>query len=124
MRYLQSGMISVVVFSLAACAYHTQSVAVGKTPSSGSSQNSMQSIARVIVYFQRPTSEGKEIFNAIAGACRCVPIFFGPYGSDALIYEITLPQGRTFAVFENELRQKSESLGIKNIEQDSILQHQ
>lgn len=85
---------------------------------------SMQSPIRIILYFQHPTSENKQLSSAIADACSCQPVFIRSYSGDALIYEIELPQGQTFATFEKSLMRHSGELGIKLIEQDCIMQHQ
>ena len=84
----------------------------------------MQETARAIIYFQRPTSNNQKLSAAITEACHCQPVFFRPYLGDALIYEIALPTGHTFAAFAEALMRNADKLGIKTVEQDSIMQHQ
>jgi hypothetical protein len=79
---------------------------------------------RAIIYFQRPTADKNPLFAAISDACQCTPVFIRPYLSDALIYELALPQGQTFVSFEKTLREKASAFWVKAVEQDSLMQHQ
>lgn len=80
---------------------------------------------RVIIYFfQSPAAERKPLTAVISAACRCHPVFFRQYGSNALIYEIALPQNHTYASFEKALLAGGTSLGIQAVEQDALMQHQ
>ena len=110
-----------LVFSLVGCAPHS-AAPNAITPSEGHSAKQLP--IRAIIYFQRPTADSKPLFVSISEACNCQPVFFRPYLGDALIYEITLPQGETFAIFEKALMRNAIQLGIKAVEQDRIMQHQ
>jgi hypothetical protein len=81
----------------------------------------MAQTVRAIIYFQRPAADNKALSDAIGEACHCLPVFFRPYGSDALIYEIALPQGQNFEVFKKALMQNAVQLGIKIVEQDRVM---
>jgi hypothetical protein len=108
-------------YSLAGCAVPISPLA-GITPSAG--QGTKQLPVRAIIYFQHPTADNKSMFAAISQACNCQPAFFRPYRDDALIYEITLSKGNTFAIFAKALMQHATQFGIKAVEQDRIMQHQ
>ncbi len=84
----------------------------------------MQRPVRIIISFQSPTVDNVQLSAAISGACQCQPVFFRSYLGNALIYEIALPQDHAFAAFEVELMRDAARLGIKSVEQDSIMQHQ
>lgn len=84
----------------------------------------MQLRARAIVYLQHSATDRDPLSFAIAEACRCQPVFFRSYPDNALIYEISLPQGLTFAAFAEALMRDAARLGIKAVEQDRVMQHQ
>lgn len=84
----------------------------------------MQPATRAIIYFQHAAMDSPQLSAAIADACHCQPVFFRPYGADALIYEVALPQGLAFAAFEKALLQNAGPLGIKAVEEDRIMRHQ
>lgn len=84
----------------------------------------MQRPVRAIIHFQRPTPDTPELSTAIAAACHCQPVFFRRYLGDALIYRIVLPSETSFAAFAEILMRDAERLGIRAVEQDSIMQHQ
>lgn len=85
----------------------------------------MQPPVRVIIYFNRaPVVDDRQLVVAISEACRCHPVFFRQYGSNAMIYEINLSPNHTFASFEKALRAGSMSQGIQAVEQDVLLRHQ
>ena len=84
----------------------------------------MQRPVRVIISFQNPTADNAQLSVAISEACHCQPVFFRSYLGNALIYEIALPPGHTYSAFEVELMRNAPKLGIKAVEQDSIMQHQ
>lgn len=92
------------------------------TPSAGHSTKQLP--ARAIIYFQHPTVDNISLFTAISQACNCQPVFFRSYLDDALIYEITLSKGNSFASFAKALMQQATQFGIKAVEQDRIMQHQ
>ena len=88
-------------------------------PSAG--QSAKQRPIRTIIYFQGPAAENKQLTSAISEACNCQPVFFRRYLDDALIYEILLPQDETFTAFEKQLMLNVVPLGIKAVEQDTIM---
>lgn len=108
--------------SLVGCALPGSPPPKAITPSAGDSAKQLP--IRAIIYFQRPTADNKFLSAAISEACNCQPVFFRHYLADALIYEITLPQGETLAAFEKALMLNAVQLGIKAVEQDRIMQHQ
>jgi len=80
---------------------------------------------RVIIYFSHsPATDRKKLTAVISTTCRCHPVFFRQYGSNALIYEIALPQNHSYASFEKALLAGGISLGIQAVEQDALMQHQ
>lgn len=80
---------------------------------------------RVIIYIsQAPAADRTQLAAAISEACRCRPVLFRQYNSNALIYEISLPQSHTFATFEKALLAGGVPLGIQAVEQDSLIQLQ
>ena len=107
-------------YSLVGCAVPISRADI--TPSAG--QSTKQLPVRAIIYFQHPTADNRSLFNSISQACNCQPVFFRPYLDDALIYEITLSKGKTFAIFAKALMQHATQFGIKAVEQDRIMQHQ
>ena len=66
----------------------------------------------------------QKLVAAIAEACHCPPVFIRPDLGDTLIYELALPAGYTFSAFQVELMRNAGQLGIKAVDQDSLLQHQ
>lgn len=111
--------------SLAACGHPQQSLRpVAKNETSGNITSPALQRTRAIIYFQSATSDNKQIFDAISDVCHCQPVFFRPYHGNALIYEIVMPQGQTFAVFAAELMQRAADLGIKAVDEDAVMQHQ
>lgn len=85
----------------------------------------MQPPIRAIIYFSHaPAADGKQLSSVISEVCRCHPVFLRQYNSNALIYEISLPQSRTFASFEKALLAGGVPLGIQAVEQDALMQHQ
>lgn len=119
---LHSVALSLLTYSLVGCALPVSPPPKDITPSAG--RSAMQPPIRAIIYFQRPTADNKPLAAAISEACNCQPVFFRPYLGDALIYEITLPQGDSFVAFEKALMQNAVQFGIKSVEQDSLMQHQ
>lgn len=87
-------------------------------------QSTKQRPIRIIIYFQRPTADSKQLTSAISEACNCQPVFFRRYLDDALIYEITLPQDETFVALQKQLMLSAASLGIKAVEQDRVMRIQ
>ncbi len=83
-----------------------------------------QSPMRVVIYFNQPTVATPKLSAAIAEACRCQPHYLRQYRPDALIYEVSLPQGSRFASFADALMENSAQLGLRLLEQDKFMQHQ
>lgn len=84
-----------------------------------------QQPVRVIVFFSRPpVADSLQVMTAISEACRCFPVFIRPYADNALIYEIVLPQGQSFAAFEGAVLVNGISLGVQAVEQDVQMRHQ
>ena len=77
-----------------------------------------QPALRAIISFVNPGPDSQKFTAEIADACRCQPVFLRPYSGNALIYQIALPAGHTFAAFEKSLMQKADKLGISMVEQD------
>ena len=116
---------SLLLSALAGCAQHPQqTVPYPKSYAPVEQGSAMQRPARAIIHFKRPTSDNPALSAAIAAACHCQPVFFRPYLGDALIYEIALPPESGFAEFAETLMRDAEKLGIRAVEQDSIMQHQ
>jgi hypothetical protein len=117
-RTLRLVMSLIVGYSFVGCA-----LPVSNSPKVGAT-NEVQSgkvqTVRVIISFQRPTPDNRSLFAAISDACECTPVFFRTFGTEGLIYEITMRQGRAFADFEKQLLRKAPQLGIVSIEQDSL----
>ncbi len=105
---------------LTGCAHSTN-----HDPSIAEGTAGKQLPVRVIIYFsQASPADGKQLAAVISEACHCSPIFIRPYSSNALIYEIGLPQNHPFALFEKALLAGGVSLGVQAIEQDILMQHQ
>lgn len=83
----------------------------------------MQLPIRVIIYFHGQASDSAPLAGAIAEACGCSPVFLRKHADDALIYQISLPQGKVLASFAERLIEKTE-LGVKLVEQDRLMMHQ
>lgn len=84
-----------------------------------------QTPLRVIVTLAQPPAEGKQqLTAAIAQACQCQPVFVRLYNSNAVIFQIDLAPGQTFASFESALLSGDVSPGIKAVEQDKLMQPQ
>jgi hypothetical protein len=114
-----------LAFIVAGCAQHAQQrILQPKASTSNAGYSATQLPARAIISFQHPTSDNLGLSAAISAACHCQPVFFRPYLGDALIYEITLPAGHSFAAFSEALMRDAETLQIRAVEQDSIMQHQ
>jgi len=112
-------------YVLAAGAQQTpQTPAASQANAPGAGYVAMQPPTRAIIYFQRTAAEDPKLSAAISEACRCQSVFFRPYLGNALIYEIALPMGQTFNAFAAALMRNAETLGIKSVEQDSIMRHQ
>jgi hypothetical protein len=110
------GLASLVLLTLASCSSGTP-VAQDVHPGDG---NAAQRPVRVIISFQKPTSDNPQLSAAIAEACRCTPVFIRPYLNTALIYQVALPQGQPFSTFERALLAKGAALGVRGVEQDSL----
>jgi hypothetical protein len=108
-------------YSLAGCASPISSSPAPQSGITGEGQNAKAQTTRAVIYFQRPTADNSVLSAAISNACLCTPVFFQSYGSDGLIYVITLPQGRDFADFEKALMQWAPQLGITSVEQDRLM---
>lgn len=122
---LHGAAILMLVFALAGCSQPTpQPPPVPKTYTPSKGHNAMQLPTRAIIYFQQATTDSNPLSVAIAKACHCQPVFFRPYLNNALIYEIALPPDHTFAAFAEALMRDGAKLGVKAVEQDSIMQHQ
>lgn len=116
---------SLLLSALAGCAQGPQqTVTVPESYAPVEQGSAMQRSTRAIIHFQRPTSDNPALSTAIAAACHCQPVFFRSYLDDALIYEIALPPGHSFAAFAEAMMQNADKLGIRTVEQDRILQHQ
>lgn len=116
----QSMALSLIVCLLVGCAHANKD-----EPLTEGRAVTMQPPIRVIIYLsQSPAADGKQLATVISEACRCHPVFFRQYNSNALIYEIGLPQNHTFASFEKALRAGGAPLGIQAVEQDVLMQHQ
>jgi hypothetical protein len=115
---------SLLLSALAGCTQHPQQTVDPKSYAPVEQGSAMQRSTRAIIHFQRPTSDNPALSTAIAAACHCQPVFFRSYPGDALIYGITLPPGSGFAEFAETLMRDAEKLGIRAVEQDSIMQHQ
>ena len=112
-------MLFLLEYSLVACASTVTPPL--KTNAPVEVHRAMAQMVRAIIYFQRPTADNKALSAVIADACRCQPVFVRPYDSDALIYEIALPQGRDFDAFKKALMQNGVQLGIRIVEQDRVM---
>lgn len=110
------GLASLVLLTLAGCSSGTP---VTKAVHPGDGRNAVQRPVRVIISFQKPTSDNPQLSAAIAEACRCTPVFIRPYLDSALIYQVELPQGQLFSAFEHALMAKG-TLGVRSVEQDSL----
>ncbi len=75
---------------------------------------------RVIITFQRSTTDSPRLSAAIAEACHCSPVFVRPFLSRALIYQISLLQDRPFGVFEKALLSRGAPFGVVGVERDSL----
>jgi hypothetical protein len=116
---LRFAMLFLLGYSLAACA--SSVTPLPKTKAPVEVHSALAQTVRAIIYFQHPTADNKALSAAIADACRCQPIFVRSYDSDALIYEIALPQGEDFDVFKKALMQNAVQLGIRIVEQDRVM---
>jgi hypothetical protein len=115
---LRSAALFLLGYSLAACA--TPASPPPKANAPREVHSAPAQTVRAIISFQRPTVDNRPLFAAISDACQCTPVFFRAFGSDALIYEIALPQGKNFTSFEKALMRSAPQLGIVSIEQDSL----
>jgi OmpA-OmpF porin, OOP family len=80
---------------------------------------------RVIVTLAQPPAEDREqLTAAIAQACQCQPAFVRLYDSNAVIFQIDLAPGQTYASFESALLSADVSPGIKSVAQDKLMQAQ
>ncbi len=113
------GYILALLLILSGCS-HSSLVQPGVTPPQPSAARAP---LRVIIHFKQPVTDRQALSAVLAEACHCQPVFFRPYLSDALIYEIALPDGQSFSAFADELMRNA-ALGIKSVEQDSIMQQQ
>lgn len=109
-------------YALAGCAFPPSAPPVHVTP--GAAQSQMVAPVRAIIYFQGPAADSKILIAAISAACNCHPVLFRRYLDNALIYEISLSRDETFATFSQALMLHAESLRIKAVEQDRIMQIQ
>jgi len=116
----RSAALFLLGYSLAGCA-STVSYPPPKSAAPGEVRSAQAQTIRVIISFQRPTADNRPLSVAISNACQCMPVFFQSYGSDGLIYVITLPQGRNFAAFEKTLMLDAPQLGIMSVEQDRLM---
>jgi hypothetical protein len=112
-RWSQSTLPLILLLSLVAC---SQPRVPEQIPST--------SPVRIILYFDRQTSDSQQLAESISHACRCKPVFIRPYPGDALIYQLALPADLGFPEFEKQMHQRGSRLGIKIIEQDIALQPQ
>lgn len=110
-RWSQSALLLFLLQSLFACSQPRVPV-----------QNPSISPVRIIMYFDRQTSDSQQLVESISGACRCKPVFIRPYPGDALIYQLALPADLSFPEFEKQMHQRGSRFGIKSIEQDIVLQ--
>lgn len=105
---------------LVGCVHATRDEPITEEPAAG-----MQPPIRAIIYFSHaPAADRTQLAAVISEACRCRPTLFRQYNSNALIYEISLPQGHSFAAFEKALLADGEPVGIQAVEQDALMQHQ
>jgi hypothetical protein len=80
---------------------------------------------RIIVNFDNlPAIGDQRPIQLISELCECLPVFIRQYLGNALIYEITLPQGLTYDKFEMVLLQRGGILGFNAIEQDTLMKNQ
>lgn len=118
-------LAAMLVTLLAACAPRaTVSPPPAQNPPQPAAKAMPQIPMRVIVNFLQPTADNPQIQSAIALSCHCQPLFLRMDRADVLIYQITLPQGQTFADFEKSMLQQAASLQIEFIEQDIVMQTQ
>ena len=120
MLVLNKLALSLIWCLLVGCAHATRDEPHTEEPAA-----TTQPPVRVIIYFSHaPAADGKQLAAVISEACRCRPVLFRQYNSNALIYEISLPQTHTFASFEKALLAGGMPLGIQSVEQDALMQHQ
>ena len=119
--WLHCVALSLLMYSLAGCALPVTPPPKDVAPSA--QHGAIQAPIRVILYFKRPTADNKSLSAAISEACLCQPVFFRPYLGEALIYEITLPQGAIFDSFEKTLMLNAVPFGIKAVELDELMRH-
>lgn len=118
-------MVNKLALSLIGCLLVGCAHATKDAPSTEGRAVTTQRPIRAIIYFsQAPAADGKQLAAAISEACHCHPVFFRQYSSNALIYEIDLPQSHTFASFEKALLASGVSLGVQAVEQDVLMRHQ
>lgn len=86
---------------------------------------SMKTLSRAIIYFSRlPPADDKQLNDTISQACQCEPVLIRRYSSNAMIYEISLPQHIDFKDFEKSLLATGKSHGVQSVEQDALMHHQ
>lgn len=117
--WLHAVPLVLLTYSLVGCAVPVSPQAK-EPPPSGGVRSVIQTQARAIISFQRPTVNSSQLAEAIAEACHCQPVFIRQYRDNALIYGVALPQDQSFADFEKLLRLKAAPFGIKAIEQDTL----
>ncbi len=79
---------------------------------------------RVIVTFDRlPAAGDRQALQLIAEVCNCTPVFIRQFLNNGAIYEITLPSDMTYIGFQRMLLDSGGALGVRAVEQDSLMHH-
>lgn len=112
--------LSLIGCLLIGCAHATKDA----LPSQGHAVTTQPSVRAIIHFSSSPAADSKQLASVISEACRCHPVFFRQFGTNALIYEISLPGNHSFASFAKTLQAGGVSLGIQAVEQDKLMRHQ
>lgn len=114
-----------LAFSLIGCLLIGCAHATKDAPPSERRAVATQLPVRAIIHFAHsPAADSEQLASVISEACRCHPVFIRQLSNNALIYEISLPENRSFTAFEKALREGGTSEGIQAVEQDKLMRHQ